>query len=122
LAVAGFPNFFTVTGPGSPSVLANMVTGIEYHVEWIGACLEHLRARGLVAIEATPEAQDDWVDHVRTIAAGTSMTAETCSSWYLGANIPGKPRVFLPYAGGLNRYIVEADAVATDGYAGFVTA
>ena len=122
LAVAGFPNLFTVTGPGSPSVLANMVTGIEYHVEWIGACLEHLRARGLVAIEATPEAQDDWVDHVRTIAAGTSMTAETCSSWYLGANIPGKPRVFLPYAGGLNRYIAEADAVATDGYAGFVTA
>jgi len=117
---AGFPNLFIVTGPGSPSVLANMVVCSEQHVEWIGACLAYLRDRGFTAVEATPEAQDAWVDHVNEVAEGTMFTAPSCASWYLGANIPGKPRVFLPYVGGLPAYIAKVDAVAAAGYEGFV--
>jgi len=119
LQVAGFPNLFTVTGPGSPSVLANMVVCIEQHVEWIGSCLTYLRNHGYATIEATPAAQDDWVAHVNTIAEGTMFTASTCNSWYLGANIPGKPRTILPYVGGLPAYIAKADAMAGAGYEGF---
>ena len=119
LQVAGFPNLFIVSGPGSPSVLANMVVCSEQHVEWIGACLTYLREHGHTTIEATPEAQDAWVEHVNTVAQGTMFTAPSCSSWYLGANIPGKPRVFLPYVGGLPGYIRRTDAVAAAGYEGF---
>ncbi|GMU79486.1 MAG: putative (cyclohexanone) monooxygenase [Acidimicrobiia bacterium] len=119
LQVAGFPNLFTVTGPGSPSVLANMVVGIEHHIEWIGACLAYLRDHGYTTIEATEEAQAEWGDHVRAVAQGTMFVAPTCNSWYVGANIPGKPRVFLPYVGGLDRYIAQADAVVESGYEGF---
>ena len=115
----GFPNLFTVTGPGSPSVLANMVVGVEQHVEWIGACLTYLRDHGYRTIEPTLEAQDAWVEHVNEVAQGTMYVAPTCNSWYLGANIPGKPRVFLPYVGGLPAYIERADAVAAAGYEGF---
>jgi cyclohexanone monooxygenase len=115
----GFPNLFTVTGPGSPSVLANMVVGVEQHVEWIGACLTYLCDHGYRAIEPTLEAQDAWVEHVNEVAQGTMYVAPTCNSWYLGANIPGKPRVFLPYVGGLPAYIERADAVADAGYEGF---
>ncbi len=122
LQVAGFPNLFTVTGPGSPSVLANMVVCIEQHIEWIGACLTRMRDRGQTEVETTVEAQDAWVDHVNAVAAPTMMTASSCNSWYLGANIPGKPRVFLPYVGGLNQYIARAEAVVADDYAGFVFA
>jgi cyclohexanone monooxygenase len=119
LQTAGFPNLFTVSGPGSPSVLANMVVCSEQHVEWIGACLVHLRERGLTTIEPTETAQDAWVDHVNDIAQGTMYTASSCNSWYLGANIPGKPRVFLPYVGGLPAYIEQVDAIAARGYEGF---
>ena len=121
LQVCGFPNLFTVTGPGSPSVLANMVPGIEHHVEWIADCLVHLRDRGLHTIEPLREAQEDWVDHVRQVAEGTMYVAESCNSWYLGANIPGKPRVFLPYIGGFGRYIAECQEIVDAGYRGFVT-
>jgi cation diffusion facilitator CzcD-associated flavoprotein CzcO len=116
LQTAGFPNFFTITGPGSPSVLANMVVCVEQHVEWIGACLSYLREHGCTTIEATEAAQDEWVEHVNKVANGTMFTAPTCNSWYLGANIPGKERVFMPYVGGLNRYIEKADEVAASGY------
>ena len=122
LQTAGFPNLFTVSGPGSPSVLANMVVCSEQHVEWIGECLTHLREHGLTTIEPTPAAQDAWVEHVNEVARGTMYTAPTCSSWYLGANVPGKPRVFLPYVGGLPAYIVRAEAIAAAGYEGFVLA
>jgi len=122
LQTSGFPNFFTITGPGSPSVLANVMVGIEHHVEWIGACLEYLRAHDHATIEPSVDAQDAWVDHVNTVAKGTTMTAENCNSWYLGANIPGKPRVFLPYIGGLAAYITRAEAVAAADYEGFVMA
>ncbi len=120
LQSVGFPNLFTVTGPGSPSVLANMVVGVEQHVEWIGDCLVYLRDHGYGTIEPTPEAQDDWVEHVNEVAKGTMYTAATCNSWYLGANIPGKPRIFLPYVGGLPAYIEKTDAVVAAGYEGFI--
>jgi cation diffusion facilitator CzcD-associated flavoprotein CzcO len=119
LQTVGFPNLFTITGPGSPSVLANMVVGIEHHTEWIGACLVYLRDRDLQTIEPTLDAQDKWVDHVNEVAVGTMYTAASCNSWYLGANVPGKPRVFMPYVGGLPRYIEQAEAVAASGYEGF---
>jgi cyclohexanone monooxygenase len=118
----GFPNLFVITGPGSPSVLANMVVGIEQHVEWIGECLTYLRDHGYQSIEPTLAAQDEWVDHVNQVSEGTMYTAPSCNSWYLGANIPGKPRVFLPYVGGLPAYIERADAIAAAGYEGFAVA
>jgi cation diffusion facilitator CzcD-associated flavoprotein CzcO len=117
---AGFPNLFMITGPGSPSVLANMVVGIEQHVDWIGDLLVHLREHGLATVEAAVDAQDTWVEHVNAVATGTMFTAESCNSWYVGANVPGKPRVFLPYVGGFDRYVAKADAVAAAGYEGFV--
>jgi len=118
LGVAGFPNLFTVTGPGSPSVLTNMVTSIEHHVEWITACIGHLRANGHRRIEADRTAQDEWAEHVNTFA-GPIQVHPSCNSWYLGANVPGKTRHYMPYAGGLTRYMAGcADVVAT-GYTGF---
>ncbi|APR82987.1 Cyclohexanone monooxygenase [Minicystis rosea] len=118
LAVSGFPNLFTVTGPGSPSVLSNMVVSIEQHVDWIADCLAHLRARGLDRIEARLEAEDAWVDHVNEVAHYTLYPK--AASWYMGANVPGKPRVFMPYVGGVGAYRVKCDAVARAGYDGFV--
>jgi cyclohexanone monooxygenase len=115
----GFPNFFTITGPGSPSVLANMVVCAEQHVEWIGDLLTSMRDHGHRAVEPTREAQDAWVAEVNHIATGTMYTAPTCNSWYLGDNIPGKVRVFLPYVGGLPNYIDECDRVAAADYEGF---
>ena len=117
LMVAGFPNLFTVTGPGSPSVLSNMLVSIEQHVEWISDCIGHLQDRQLASIEAMPDAQDAWVDHVNEVA---NMTLHVqASSWYLGANIPGKPRVFMPYIGGVGLYREKCDDVAAKGYEGF---
>jgi cyclohexanone monooxygenase len=96
-----------------------MVVASEQHVDWIGACLSWLRAHGLTTIEATQEAQDAWVEHVNQIAEGTMYTATACNSWYLGANIPGKPRVFMPYVRGLPAYIEKVESVASRGYEGF---
>jgi cation diffusion facilitator CzcD-associated flavoprotein CzcO len=115
----GFPNFFTITGPGSPSVLANMVVCAEQHVEWIGDLLVFLRDHGHTTVEPTLAAQDAWVEEVNRVAAGTMYTAPTCTSWYLGDNIPGKTRVFLPYVAGLHQYIDECDRVVAAGYEGF---
>ncbi|MEZ5261334.1 MAG: NAD(P)/FAD-dependent oxidoreductase [Acidimicrobiales bacterium] len=120
LQVAGFPNLFTVTGPGSPSVLSNVIVAIEQHVEWIDDCIAHLRHRGAATIETTEDAEQAWMDHVREVAEGTMYVAPGCSSWYLGANIPGKPRVFLPYVGGLGRYRARCDEIVANGYEGFV--
>jgi cation diffusion facilitator CzcD-associated flavoprotein CzcO len=119
LQVAGFPNFFTITGPGSPSVHTNMVIAIEQHVDWIGDCLIHLREHGRRAIEATAEAQDEWVEHVASLVVGTIRASESCNSWYLGANVPGKPRVYLAYTAGQPLYRQKCDAVAAAGYEGF---
>ncbi|MGI9615804.1 MAG: flavin-containing monooxygenase [Acidimicrobiales bacterium] len=117
LMVAGFPNLFTVTGPGSPSVLSNMMVSIEQHVDWIADCLENLRATGADSIEATVEAEDDWVDHVREV--GDATLYPKANSWYMGANVPGKPRVFLPYVGGVGAYRAICDEIVADGYRGF---
>ncbi|MGK5641339.1 flavin-containing monooxygenase [Streptomyces sp. URMC 126] len=117
LVSAGFPNLFTVLGPLSPSVLSNAVFSIEQHVEWITDCIAHLRGTGATEIDATPRAEDDWCAHVADLASGTLYPA--AASWYMGANVPGKPRVFLAYTGGADRYRAECDAVARDGYRGF---
>jgi cation diffusion facilitator CzcD-associated flavoprotein CzcO len=117
IATAGFPNLFILTGPGSPSVLSNMVMAIEQHVDWIADCLSFLGANGLDAIEATVEAEDAWVDHVNQLASATLFPR--ANSWYMGANVPGKPRVFMPYVGGFPVYRATCDDVAASGYRGF---
>ena len=121
LMMSGFPNLFTVTGPGSPSVLCNMLVAIEQHVNWIGDCIDHLRKRRLATIEPKPESEQQWVAHVNEVAEGTMYTAPTCNSWYLGANIPGKPRIFMPYVGGYPRYRERCEHEAANGYPGFRT-
>ncbi len=117
LMVAGFPNLFVVTGPGSPSVKTNMVCAIEQHVEWIADCLGYLRGHGIAAIEPEAAAQRDWVAHVNTVADGTLFPR--ANSWYSGSNIPGKPRVFMPYVGGIPAYVAKCDEVVAAGYRGF---
>jgi len=119
LQIAGFPNLFTVTGPGSPSVLCNMPVAIEQHAEWIADCIGHLRAQNIERIEARPDAMDAWVEQVNAAANATLLPLAT-HSWYLGANVPGKPRVFMPYAGGMARYRDICADVAARGYEGFV--
>jgi cyclohexanone monooxygenase len=116
LGTAGFPNLFLITGPGSPSVLSNMVPSIEQHVDWIAACIAWLRARGLERIDATAAAEDAWVAHVNEIAGLTLYPS--CNSWYLGANVPGKPRVFMPHLG-FPPYVQKCNEVAARGYEGF---
>jgi cation diffusion facilitator CzcD-associated flavoprotein CzcO len=118
LQIPGFPNLFTITGPGSPSVLCNMPVAIEQHVEWITECIRAMRERGASRIEATPEAANRWVEHVNE-AANATLLPKAGHSWYLGANIPGKPRVFMPYAGGMARYRTICTDIATRGYEGF---
>lgn len=116
VGTVGFPNMFILVGPGSPSVLANVVIAAEQHVDWIADMIAHLDARGAKAIEPQLQAQDAWVDHVNAVAAGTLYTS--CDSWYLGANVPGKARVFMPLLG-FPAYEARCDEVAAQGYAGF---
>ena len=118
LMVAGFPNMFIVTGPGSPSVKTQMILAIEQHTDWIADCLGYMRAQGHRRIEADPPAQDDWVRHVNQVADSTLYPL--ANSWYIGANIPGKPHVFMPYVGGFAGYKRKCDAVAANGYEGFI--
>jgi cyclohexanone monooxygenase len=118
LGVAGFPNLFTITGPGSPSVLTNMLPTIEQHVDWIADTLSYMRDRRLARIEPAVAAEDAWVEHVGD-AAGRTLRY-TCGSWYLGVNGPGKPRVFMPYIGGFPKYVAKCTEVAAKDYDGFV--
>ena len=115
LGVAGFPNMFLVTGPGSPSVLSNMINSIEQHVEWIIDCIDYMRREGFTRIAADGETQEKWVAHVRRVADKTLFPR--AASWYMGANIPGKPRVFMPYIGA--GYRKKCADVAEAGYEGF---
>ncbi|MDF1719046.1 MAG: NAD(P)/FAD-dependent oxidoreductase [Minwuia sp.] len=117
LMTAGFPNMFMVTGPGSPSVLTNMLPSIEQHVEFIADCVKHASAEGLTRMEAEESAEEAWVAHGDQVAGLTLRS--TCSSWYIGANIPGKPRVFMPYIGGLPAYLEKCSDVVAKGYDGF---
>jgi len=117
MAIAGFPNFFVITGPGSPSVFTNMVTSIEQHVDWIAECMAHLKQHGRTTIEAKKSAEESWVTHVNDVAGRTLMPNN--NSWYVGANIPGKPRVFMPYLGGAAVYKDTIEKIARQGYEGF---
>ena len=116
--VAGFPNMFMITGPGSPSVLSNMATSIEQHIEWISNLVEYARERDFQVVEADAASETAWVSHVNEIADDTIYPL--ANSWYLGANIPGKPRVFTPYAGGVGAYRQKCNEVADHGYEGFI--
>lgn len=117
LSVSGFPNMFTITGPGSPSVLTNMIVSIEQHVEWISDAINYLSEKQIEVMEAEPAAEERWVGHVNAIADFTLYP--TCNSWYLGANVPGKPRVFMPLIG-FPDYATECERVASSGYEGFI--
>jgi cyclohexanone monooxygenase len=117
LMTTAFPNFFMITGPGSPSVLSNVVLSIEQHVQWLSALMQDMRARGITHVEPTEEAEAEWVDYCRKLAEGTLQMK--ANSWYLGANVPGKPRVFMPFIGGTNLYRKICSEVAADGYRGF---
>jgi cation diffusion facilitator CzcD-associated flavoprotein CzcO len=121
LQIAGFPNLFTITGPGSPSVLCNMPVAIEQHADWIADCIAYMHANGLERIEARSDAVDKWVAEVNDVANKTLLPLAK-HSWYLGANIPGKPRVFMPYAGGMVRYREICADVVARGYDGFTVA
>ena len=117
IAVAGFPNLFIITGPGSPSVLSNMMVSIEQHVDWIADCLAYLGAHDLGVIEAHAAAEEGWVAHVNEV--GNTTLYPLANSWYVGANIPGKPRIFMPYIGGVGTYRKICDDVAANDYRGF---
>lgn len=117
LATAGFPNLFLITGPGSPSVLSNMMVSIEQHVDWIADCIAYLQAHDLKGIEAEVEAEEGWVAHVNEVANLTLFPK--ANSWYMGANVPGKTRIFMPYIGGVGAYRQKCDEVAARGYEGF---
>ncbi|WP_072801616.1 flavin-containing monooxygenase [Rhodococcoides yunnanense] len=117
LSTAGFPNLFFITGPGSPSVLVNVIVSIEQHVDWIHDLIAHVARNDIARVEAQPQAQDDWVDHVNERSKRSFLTK--VANWYQGANVPGKPRVFMPYVGGMGPYRQSCDEVAAAGYAGF---
>ncbi len=116
LTMADFPNLFTITGPGSPSVLSNVLTSIEYHVDWIANCIKYMQENNLTHIEATAEAQEQWGEVVNKIVNSTLY--RTCNSWYLGANVSGKARVFMPFPG-VPTYEKQCDRIAAEGYPGF---
>ncbi len=118
LSTAGFPNFFMITGPGSPSVLASMVQAIEQHVDWMADCIGHMRNLGASTIEPTVADEDEWVEHVNEVAQLSLRS--TCSSWYVGANVPGRPRGFMRYIGGFPIYVQKCNEVMTGGFNGFV--
>jgi cyclohexanone monooxygenase len=119
LSIAGFPNLFIITGPGSPSVFANMVTSVEQHVDWIADCIAAMGQEDRATIEPTQQAEDAWFEHVNEVG-GRTILAKAGNSWYVGANVPGKPRVVMPYMGGAATYMEKIEAVARDNYFGFV--
>ncbi len=115
-SISGFPNLFAITGPGSPSVLSNLVPSIEQDVDWVGRCIAHMREHGHQVIEATPDAEEEWVAHVSEVAHRSIYPLE--DSWYVGSNVPGKPRVFLPYIG-FPDFVERCNKVADQGYTGY---
>jgi cation diffusion facilitator CzcD-associated flavoprotein CzcO len=119
LAVAGFPNLFTIQGPGSPSAATNFVAALEQHVEWICDCIEYLRVNGIRTIEALATAQQEWIDHATSLVAATVLVHPSCNSWYNGGNVPGKKRMYMGYTGGIPEYRRRCDEIAAAGYTGF---
>ena len=122
LAVAGFPNLFTVQGPGSPSAATNFVAAMEQHIEWIADCIAYLRAHGYRTIEAQDDAQREWIEHATSLVAPTVLTHPSCNSWYNGANVPGKKRMYMGYTAGIPEYRRRCDEIAANDYQGFVLA
>jgi cyclohexanone monooxygenase len=118
IASVGFPNLFMITGPGSPSVLASMIQAIEQHVDWLADCIGHMRDIGATSIEPALRDEDAWVEHVNDVS--TVSLRSTCSSWYVGTNIAGRPRVFMPYIGGFPVYVQKCNEVMSGGFDGFV--
>jgi cyclohexanone monooxygenase len=118
LVVSDFPNMFTVTGPGSPGPLANMSMSIEQHINWITACIEYLHGNSLARIDANKEHEERWMSHVQEVVQKTLY--EKANSWYRGANVPGKPQIFVPYLGGFGNYKQKCEDVARAGYEGFI--
>ena len=116
LAMAGFPNLFMITGPQSPSVKTQMILGGEQHTEWIAEFLEYMRLNGFTRFNVEQQAEDAWVLHNNEVADSTLYPL--ANSWYVGANVPGKPRVFMPYVGGFGRYKKACDELAQNGYPG----
>jgi cation diffusion facilitator CzcD-associated flavoprotein CzcO len=119
LQVAGFPNLFTVQGPGAPAAATNFVAALEQHVEWISDCIADLKAKGIRTIEAQPGAQREWIEHTTELVAPTVLMHPSCNSWYNGANVPGKKRRYMGYVGGIPEYRRRCDEIAATGYAGF---
>ncbi|MDL5157393.1 flavin-containing monooxygenase [Actinomycetospora termitidis] len=117
LQVAGFPNLWMITGPGSPSVLSNMMVSIEQHVDFVADCLAYAHDRGETVVESTPEAETEWTEHVRVV--GEATLYPQANSWYMGSNVPGKPRRFMAYIGGVGAYREHCDDLAARGYPGF---
>lgn len=122
LAVAGFPNLFLVQGPGSPSAATNFVAAMEQHIEWIADCIGYLREHGHRTIDANHDAQQDWIDHATALVAPTVLTHPSCNSWYNGANVPGKKRMYMGYTAGIPEYRRRCDEIAAGGYLGFTLA
>ena len=122
LAVAGFPNLFTIQGPGSPSAATNFVAALEQHVDWICDCITHLRSNGIRTIEALSTAQQEWIDHTTSLVAPTVLVHPSCNSWYNGGNVPGKKRMYMGYTGGIPEYRRRCDEIAAAGYTGFTLA
>ena len=112
-----FPNLFMITGPGSPSVKGNMINSIEQHVDLVVDTIIHMREQGLQSIEPELEAENEWVDHVQVVAHKTLFPQ--ANSWYMGANIPGKPRLFMPYIAGVGAYRQTCEEIVAAGYKGF---
>ncbi|MDA2894499.1 NAD(P)/FAD-dependent oxidoreductase [Mycolicibacterium sp. BiH015] len=119
MAVAGFPNLFTIQGPGSPSAASNFVAALEQNVEWIGACVDYLRQHGYRTIEALPEAQREWIEQATALVAPTVLVHPSCNSWYNGGNVPGKKRMYMGYTAGIPEYRRRCDEIAAGGYTGF---
>ena len=117
IAIHGFPNLFTITGPSSPSVLSNMLVSIEQHVDWVSDCIGWMNENGKTAIEPSDAAERDWAEHTAHLAGMTLFPQ--ADSWYMGANVPGKPRMFLAYVGGVGAYRLICDQIAATGYHGF---
>ena len=117
MSVHGFPNMFVIVGPGSPSLLSNVLLSTEEQIDWLAALFEHCRANGVEAIEASAKAEEDWVAHVNERARETLYLKTP--SYYLGAEMPGKPRVFMPYSGGVRGYRRILEKTAASGYLGF---
>ena len=122
LQARGFPNLFTITGPLSPAVLANMILAVEQHMDWIGDLIVHMREKNIRTVEPEEAAVDSWVDHNASVSEGTVATDPSCNSWYVGANVPGKARIYMNYRGGFPVYRERCNQIAANGYEGFAFA